>query len=1480
MPPRHEFNDRFKTHIRRQQRLRIASASALTACLIIGAGVGVAKISPSTFGNATAPLANAAAAATAAASTFADELGALIGNFFHSNTLATSNEPPEDWNAGQLPSQSAAAATSEDVPHEAASSEPITLQSKALPSAPAPSPDDATVRSRAVSQTPGRVLGASTEPQRLLAISNSVTHDELTAALNGLSDQFNRQLSSITFPSSGPAAPVYLTPFAQSQKIDQLNNVFLTNAAVNGVAGLTDADLPDSLTASNYLPLTGGSITGDLSLSGVLTAGTLSVLGVSSGGAVAAPYFTATSSAASSTFTNFNVTNSTTTNATSTSLFVSLANFTTGIISTLTSTVANFGTLTATNATYANATTTNLYATNFAAANASFGSLNATSSSATSTFAGGLAVETSGLVYDYSTNRVGIGTESPAADLHVNNSFRIGGTSDYQQLTQINTNTWAWLGGGSGDYFMAWDNLNNRVGIASTTPYAKLSVKGAGLTTGAAFALSDSSDVQKFFIADNGWTSFSNDLRLGGNTNSGTITSGAIYNQGGLSIKLGSNSGVDFLNNSGTTNAHISGNGEATYFSSGNVGIGLTSPTYKLDVSGLGHFTSLVDAANFVATSTTATSTFAGGLAVGSNALNVLSNGYVGMGTLTPSFPLSLGTGVGNKIALYDATSGNGYGLGIQGGLLQIFADTSADRVGIGYGNSAAFTETLSVKGSNVGIGTTSPQSLLHVGDIAGTIRIGSNSGSGDTSAGQLNFVNISGGTWEMAALEAKSNAASGNYGDLLFKTGTASAVATEKMRILYNGNVGIASTTPWAKLSVTNTGTGPSFIVEDDTSPDSTPFIIDASGNVGIGTTSPAAKFSVSGSGYFSTGLGVGMNSSGIQGQIDLQGSGGNSAISAASSDNLIISTPGGGKQLQLQSDAIFLRTVAGASTAVYSGNTQIMDTSRNLINIGTLTSTGAGNSSFVGNLGIGSTTPSGKLTVYSGASVSSPNTAFDDLVVEGSSHTGMSILAPATSLAGIAFANPSNNQNVVIGRESSGGGSLITGSGGSEGVFSAISGLLFGTNSAIRMKIDTLGNVGIGTTTPSSKLDIIGSVRIQGPATYPTTGSGLELVYDSTVTRIQSYNRSSSSWLPGYIDASSLVLNTGSGGNVGIGDTAPTAKLSVAGDIYGSGSNLTIRATSTNGYMALYGGGGGIYFGGSVANQMYLSSAGDLGIASTTPWRTLSVTGTVGFDGLTGSTGAGSLCLDSNKQVVYNSASDNCLSSTRVTKHDINPLVVDALAQVLALQPVSFVYNQGDGRTRFGFTAEDTAAVDPHLVTYDASSSVSGIDDRSIIAILVGAIKDLWAKVVALIRSDEEQNARIARLEAEVAALRSQAAGAGFTPANDNSPTALPTATLIVNGNNPAEWPFNQAWNDNLGALFTHDGQAETIYSTSTVDVTQSGTTTLDYWAVVPSSQQIMHATRDIVIQGAANDNGISLPEAANDNFPAEDLPATGTE
>jgi Chaperone of endosialidase len=152
---------------------------------------------------------------------------------------------------------------------------------------------------------------------------------------------------------------------------------------------------------------------------------------------------------------------------------------------------------------------------------------------------------------------------------------------------------------------------------------------------------------------------------------------------------------------------------------------------------------------------------------------------------------------------------------------------------------------------------------------------------------------------------------------------------------------------------------------------------------------------------------------------------------------------------------------------------------------------------------------------------------------------------------------------------------------------------------------------------------------------------------------------------------------------------------------------------------------------------------SNNSVGIATDTPWRTLSVTGTVGFDGLTGATGAGSLCLSSNKEVVYNSGSDNCLSSLRSTKNDINNLTLSGTSTVAALVPVSFVYNNDASSTvRYGFIAEDTAAVDAHLGTYDQSGKLSGVDDRSILSIIVKALQELIATVAGFAHSFASDN------------------------------------------------------------------------------------------------------------------------------------------
>ncbi len=109
------------------------------------------------------------------------------------------------------------------------------------------------------------------------------------------------------------------------------------------------------------------------------------------------------------------------------------------------------------------------------------------------------------------------------------------------------------------------------------------------------------------------------------------------------------------------------------------------------------------------------------------------------------------------------------------------------------------------------------------------------------------------------------------------------------------------------------------------------------------------------------------------------------------------------------------------------------------------------------------------------------------------------------------------------------------------------------------------------------------------------------------------------------------------------------------------------------------------------------------------------------------------------------------------------------------------------------------------------------------------------------------------------------------GTTSSSTTASTQPPAIT--INGNNPATWPQNFPWHDNLGALFAHPTAAgnpvsETVYSTSTVDTTKAGTTTIDYWVLVPATNasatpEYLHATRGIVITAPANDN-LSQPPA----------------
>lgn len=98
------------------------------------------------------------------------------------------------------------------------------------------------------------------------------------------------------------------------------------------------------------------------------------------------------------------------------------------------------------------------------------------------------------------------------------------------------------------------------------------------------------------------------------------------------------------------------------------------------------------------------------------NRMIIGPTGNVALGNFAPSVPLEFDNVLGQKTIFYGNAS-NGYGIGIQPGLLQIHSENSAGTdIAFGHGVSASMVETVRFKGTGqVGIGTTAPTAKLHV---------------------------------------------------------------------------------------------------------------------------------------------------------------------------------------------------------------------------------------------------------------------------------------------------------------------------------------------------------------------------------------------------------------------------------------------------------------------------------------------------------------------------------------------------------------------------------------------------------------------------------------------------------------------------------------------------------------------------------------------------------------------------------------------
>jgi hypothetical protein len=197
--------------------------------------------------------------------------------------------------------------------------------------------------------------------------------------------------------------------------------------------------------------------------------------------------------------------------------------------------------------------------------------------------------------------------------------------------------------------------------------------------------------------------------------------------------------------------------------------------------------------------------------------------------------------------------------------------------------------------------------------------------------------------------------------------------------------------------------------------------------------------------------------------------------------------------------------------------------------------------------NVGIGTSSPSDKLSINAGNNSSSDLNALT-LINDGENGTNINFNNTFGALAQIK------------------GTKLGSGASANEGVLAFST--AFNTSLTERMRIDSSGNVGIGTNSPSSKLDVDGNVIAVGTKTASAgLGGNIRFRDDTGTTR----------WLNGILGGSGAVnydiydvansaarLTIDPSGNVGIGTSSPATKLDVSGTVtatafVGDGSGLT---------------------------------------------------------------------------------------------------------------------------------------------------------------------------------------------------------------------------------------------------------------------------------------------------------------------------------
>jgi Chaperone of endosialidase len=362
--------------------------------------------------------------------------------------------------------------------------------------------------------------------------------------------------------------------------------------------------------------------------------------------------------------------------------------------------------------------------------------------------------------------------------------------------------------------------------------------------------------------------------------------------------------------------------------------------------------------------------------------------------------------------------------------------------------------------------------------------------------------------------------------------------------------------------------------------------------------------------------------------------------------------------------------------------------------------------------NVGIGTTSPSAKLDVV--GNIKSNNY----VIYSGSASYALNLsggTAFNTGGSSIALRGISNGYN-------NGGMEFYTGS---------------GATGAEVMRIDSSGNVGIGTTSPSNKFAVATSTQYKGIAVNNGTNDIVQIIGQASGNDNGSVILLNSGTAGAYIQANgNSYLN---GGKVGIGTTSPQRTLDINGEIRATGSQYfggsvgAVRATNfwSSEYSFQY----------STSNTIYFNFSDNAGSNGTTYGLIIR--------GL-GSSGSAQVLLSSFSALassVFNGANTttwNTSSDSRIKKNIVSNNV--GLEKITQIKVRNFEYRKADEITelpkeaavqvegvQLGVIAQELQSILPECV-FEQANGVLSLKTDNLIWHLVNAVQELSAEITAL--------------------------------------------------------------------------------------------------------------------------------------------------